>query len=248
MPRIRQPVTINPDGEIQCETCQTRFDWVSPRLRGGGKKPSFCSTGCAKRHDAKRPRPLTYSAKCLFCGESYATKDHRQLTCSRICGQRLRNGWKSDLPQDHWALNYGAASPWMPPRNPNPTYVAGSCLHCSASFVAVWLADNSSRYCSTHCRQTEARHRRRLSKRRAVLIEKGISWKTVAKRDGLACHICGDDCDPEDYRYTNNHFSAGITYPTVDHVYPLSKGGEHTWQNVKLAHLWCNSYKNAKVA
>ena len=36
-------------------------------------------------------------------------------------------------------------------------------------------------------------------------------------------------------------------YPTVDHIVPLSKGGTHTWNNVQLAHMACNSGKCDKT-
>jgi 5-methylcytosine-specific restriction endonuclease McrA len=33
----------------------------------------------------------------------------------------------------------------------------------------------------------------------------------------------------------------------VDHVVPLSKGGEHTMRNSRTAHLSCNSAKHADL-
>lgn len=42
--------------------------------------------------------------------------------------------------------------------------------------------------------------------------------------------------------------SDGPDYPTIDHVIPLSKGGSHTWDNVKVACGECNCVvKGAKV-
>jgi 5-methylcytosine-specific restriction endonuclease McrA len=34
---------------------------------------------------------------------------------------------------------------------------------------------------------------------------------------------------------------------TLDHIIPLAKGGDHTYENIKLAHMICNSYKSDKV-
>lgn len=31
--------------------------------------------------------------------------------------------------------------------------------------------------------------------------------------------------------------------PTLDHITPLAEGGEHTPENVQLAHFICNSHK-----
>ena len=45
----------------------------------------------------------------------------------------------------------------------------------------------------------------------------------------------------------NNSFIAGNDYPSIDHIIPISKGGQHTWDNVQLAHMICNSIKNNKM-
>ena len=50
-----------------------------------------------------------------------------------------------------------------------------------------------------------------------------------------------------DHEYRGRFFIAGREYPTIDHVVPLVLGGKHSWTNVKLAHLSCNSAKGASV-
>jgi 5-methylcytosine-specific restriction endonuclease McrA len=48
--------------------------------------------------------------------------------------------------------------------------------------------------------------------------------------------LCGGQCSWDDVVDGN----AGDSYPSIDHVRPLSKGGTHEWNNVKLAHRKCN--------
>jgi len=43
-------------------------------------------------------------------------------------------------------------------------------------------------------------------------------------------------------------FIVGLEYPSLDHVIPLSKGGEHSMSNARLAHTYCNSIKSDQVA
>ena len=43
-------------------------------------------------------------------------------------------------------------------------------------------------------------------------------------------------------------FISGNNYPSIDHVIPVSKGGTHTWDNVKLAHRHCNTMKSNDLA
>lgn len=66
-----------------------------------------------------------------------------------------------------------------------------------------------------------------------------ISVHEIAERDGWSCHLCSLPVD------------AGLKHPdpasaSVDHVTPLSRGGEHTADNVRLAHLQCNVRRGAR--
>lgn len=60
-----------------------------------------------------------------------------------------------------------------------------------------------------------------------------VSYKEILERDGLHCHICGKDITDGNY-----HF---------DHVIPLSRGGAHSMDNIKVAHAFCNLSKNNKL-
>ena len=74
------------------------------------------------------------------------------------------------------------------------------------------------------------------AKRRAVLkgatVEK-VDRREVYLRDKGICGICGCPVSLEEV--------------TLDHIIPLSKGGEHSYRNIQLAHLSCNSAKGAKI-
>ena len=57
----------------------------------------------------------------------------------------------------------------------------------------------------------------------------------VFARDGMTCQGCGIECSkPDPYVQTS---------ATVDHIVPLSKGGDHTMANVQTLCLLCNSTK-----
>jgi 5-methylcytosine-specific restriction endonuclease McrA len=63
-----------------------------------------------------------------------------------------------------------------------------------------------------------------------------VERDAVLMRDGYACYLCGIDTS-----IATSPFDPGSA--TVDHVVPLSKGGEHTMANVRCACLGCNSSK-----
>jgi len=83
-------------------------------------------------------------------------------------------------------------------------------------------------------------------KRRAVQYgckyDSSVTLESLIKRDGLRCAICGELCDLNDRQWTNY----GPTFPTIDHIIPMSKGGGHIWSNVQIAHALCNSRKGNK--
>lgn len=63
-----------------------------------------------------------------------------------------------------------------------------------------------------------------------------VERDVVLDRDGWVCYICGTDT-----KAATSPFDASS--PTIDHVIPLSRGGEHTYANVRCACLHCNSSK-----
>lgn len=78
-------------------------------------------------------------------------------------------------------------------------------------------------------------------------IDKDITLERLYDKEKGQCHICGLLCNYDDYKITEEgYFIVGKFYPSIDHVTPLSKGGTHTWDNIKLAHISCNSWKGNK--
>ena len=89
---------------------------------------------------------------------------------------------------------------------------------------------------------TEHSHRRKARKLETV-IEKGISKSALKKKFGTKCYYCKKEMD----------FSVGVgrkfnkDMATIEHLIPLARGGEHTWENTVLACRHCNISKNAKT-
>lgn len=89
---------------------------------------------------------------------------------------------------------------------------------------AQWKRDNKER-----CADLEnARRARKLNQ----FVEDVDRLVLLELDDGL-CGVCGSDVDPMSFH--------------VDHVVPLSKGGEHSYANTQVAHPVCNIRKHATV-
>ena len=265
MARKRSPVVMTELGRYECRHCSARFAWTSPRpidppeqrtglggRRGGGKPPAYCSTQCSNR---SRKRNATYVYTCQMCGITSSKRHTFTTYCSRLCSNRSRFGWHVPLPADHWALWYGKSSAWKPRKPPSGRrWVAGQCLSCKEHFVSIWLGDASSRYCNDRCARRENKMQRRARTRSKCGSDIGISWKSLSKRDGMHCYLCKVLCDPLDFDRKGNAFVARPRYPSVDHVIPLVPpttshlAGTHTWDNVRLACMKCNTTKSNSVS
>ena len=90
--------------------------------------------------------------------------------------------------------------------------------------VAAWQKANPDK-----CRDINAR--RRALKRGATVDP--VSRAVVFERDRGICHLCGKRVDPKDWH--------------LDHIVPLSQGGEHRYKNVAVSHPTCNMRKHNKI-
>ena len=117
-----------------------------------------------------------------------------------------------------------------------------TCERCGA------IHTERGKFCSDLCRRRAQYARSENRVKRATQIDNSITLEKLYKRDGGTCWLCGGKCDYNDHRVDGlGVFIVGPTYPSIDHVFPLAKGGSHTWDNVRLAHHYCNTLKRDKV-
>lgn len=103
------------------------------------------------------------------------------------------------------------------------------CKPCSAIRQSAWHAANAES-------NRQRSHRRRSWERAGSGIDVDLLW---AESDGY-CPDCG----------TKINRAAKWRQPgfgSVDHIFPLSRGGTHTQDNVRLTCLPCNISKGAKI-
>ena len=256
------------NGEKPCEPCaqaerdyqRARYQPTTPRLRTCARCAStlpttrhkYCSDACAhqaflaseayakaqaKRNSAARPKK---PRSCLSCGTAWLVDPHSPSKyCSSSCIPRPPK--KPKAPPK--------ARPEPKPRFSHVRFP--TCSVCNEIFCTRYTVST----CSEACKKIKAaidrgnaKHRRR-SLQRSAYIEP-VHWRMLFREDGPACHLCGFETNPDDYTVTvgsdgRRLFLAGLEYPTVDHIVPLSRGGDHSRENALLAHMYCNSIKGA---
>jgi 5-methylcytosine-specific restriction endonuclease McrA len=89
-----------------------------------------------------------------------------------------------------------------------------------------WRRENPDK-ARAHSRRTQATRRARLSDACVEAVDPQIVWE----RDEGICGICGKPADRDDWH--------------LDHIVPLSKGGEHSYANTQVSHSLCNQQKGA---
>jgi 5-methylcytosine-specific restriction endonuclease McrA len=72
-------------------------------------------------------------------------------------------------------------------------------------------------------------------------IAEPYSLDEIAQRDRRCCGLCGQ-------RVAMTRKTPHPRAPVIDHLVPLSKGGDDTKANVWLAHYVCNARKGARPA
>jgi len=82
-------------------------------------------------------------------------------------------------------------------------------------------------------RAREAVRKRRARKRGANHLET-FSRREIWLRDDGICHLCKKPCNPSDWH--------------LEHIVPLSRGGDHTRLNCAVSHPACNLSKGNKVS
>jgi hypothetical protein len=241
---------------VVCRGCAAEFMTCWP-------KQVFCTRKClqdthnavnnANRKVVHQPRP------CIVCGTTYLPQRVRPnggMTCSRQClarrNNRLRAGRNVQDNQPQACL--WCDETFLPVRS-DQNFCTQICWgHYRYSLVRV---DTEPRDClacaevitnrgpqAQYCQPCIDRRRPMWQQaRRAAKLDafaENVDPNYLAKRDNWRCQLC------------RNAVNKGLKWPdplsaSIDHVIPISLGGEHSYANTQLAHLVCNIRKGNRI-
>lgn len=214
------------------------------------------------------------SKMCAACGVSFAGRRERKA-CSLQCGNVLKlrpkaprpcelceNAFVPTLPQQRYC-SMACSSPARHIGRPGRSSAVRfpDCIVCSRVFCT---SNGKAKVCSDECRRRSqsdwavrkyatdpsfrdrnlaAVHARRTSK--LGMSSPAILLSYLIERDGGRCRL------PHCLMPTRKVDPIGArtpAKPSIDHVIPLSLGGEHELHNVQLAHYRCNLSKNNRAS
>lgn len=171
----------------------------------------------AVKHSVRRPL-------CEHCGSRFTAKSRAVRLCSDECKRA-----DAATKQRHRSA-----------ANDNKQQI--DCAECGCAFSPTY-GDKRSVYCSKDCSKRSARRVARKAARariRSVTVDQ-VNPTKVFDRDGWACVECGVDT-PRELRGTYEPNA-----PELDHIMPLSKGGEHSYANTQCLCRQCNAAKSDTI-
>lgn len=220
----------------ECEWCKAQYRArVSSTNLANGYAPRYCSIACCSmgrrqatlmRDVARRTlgaeataKPQTM-ARCPECGGEFAAKIKTQRFCGPACtySAMLRRKRSEYTPK--------------PPTK-------RKCLCCGDLFDGVGRQVHCSAACGRRMRKSSGNNASRA--KAAGTIAKHFNEVRILQRDRWRCQLCGVST-PKRLRGTK-----ADNAPEIDHIVPLSEGGNHVQENVQCACRRCNSEKGAKA-
>jgi len=207
----------------ECQECGVRVEPVGPK---GGRPRRFCSDRCQGRAArARKPKAARTPRLCSVCGSEYQALSTTGGTCASASCVKERERRRNVLS----GVQRKALS-------------ARTCKRCGTGFTPAY-GDKRRGFCSRQCLRATIR---RIGKqvRRARLrgnVAERVDPLVVFGRDKWTCQICKRPT-PQKQRGTVDGSA-----PELDHIVPLSLGGEHTYANTQCACRRCNQAKGAKV-
>lgn len=242
----------------QCIVCGSFFF-----AKDGRNK--FCSDECkAIRYRQKKQEWMDRRAEgkrqvktCVICGRPFKPKQSSiQITCSEECSRinRLNHQQERDK-RNHISTmaDYKARlekqkeetrlrkEKEKQERSNNRKYYKGICKVCGKEFTTL---NPKQVTCSTQCGK-RWNYRRKEKRLKGKIVDNNITLEALYNRDLGVCYLCGCKCDWQDKTITPEGYTiTGSSYPTIEHIIPLSRGGLHEWKNIRLACFKCNLAKS----
>lgn len=215
------------DGRYRCNYCGSAFK--RNRRPAGDEGKRFCSRDCSFAFIAEHSKPracAVYVRNCRICGVLFVSRGKG----AHLCGDECRKENTRRQSRAHSIRESG--------RDRKPR----ACKECGMTFVPEY-GNKHRLFCSYRClrkmvrRSCPGKHRERVRKYGGRYLP--VRPRAIFERDQWTCQICGKKT-PEHLRGSCNSAA-----PELDHIMPVSRGGDHVPLNLQCACRACNCTKGA---
>jgi 5-methylcytosine-specific restriction endonuclease McrA len=237
-----------------CKRCGAAMLAVGTFL-ARGRPPAFCSDECRVPATVPRPKPPR--------DRSGYVAPRRLGACSE-CGGPMNVGRDSASPEFRRCQKCRRANPKQPkPGPPRPCMVCGNvfqptaaviktCSRRCGGMVAHWSTIHPGEPFDREAMEiiSAGRRQRRTVRCRERRLRHAETWdgitdEEILKRDGWRCQV--PEC-----LYGSRKINPRYKYPhprskAVDHIVPLSLGGDDTAVNKRAAHHGCNMARGNRM-
>lgn len=199
---------------------------------------------------------------CIDCGFEFPQGTHRgRKRCETCRDSHLREQWRVKSRKKYAAgkqhkgkcgvcgkpVNISRSSRKIPTchdcRRAGKSEAWQTCVKCGKSYRR---RNKEQKYCSQRCfhgppdpRRNQRNCAAKAARKRKAFVEL-VDPMTLFERDRWICHLCKRKVRKD---LPGSHLDG----PTIDHIIPLSKGGEHSYANTALAHRKCNCLKGDRA-
>lgn len=222
------PAPLRKHNAVQCGSPECKQQLHEDRVTQSreyqrAKRAEFAARGESYRNQWARPEgPRKSNTHCISCGDPVGWGKTQETRCRRCWDIKLERRPIDVARRKLAKAAVGARG--------TTVWRVGRC----ASDGEWWVSSRDGQFCSPRCKAREKKLRRRAAEKGCKLTPgRRIS---VYERDNWACQICSK---PTDRTVHREHDLS----PTIDHIIPLSAGGEHSPENWQTAHRICNSHK-----
>jgi hypothetical protein len=158
--------------------------------------------------------PVAYEVTCGHCANTFTAKIKTKRFCSASCQVRgnMRRCSQPGCDKPHRAKGL-----------------------CGPHYCDAFLPDRTKRWPAkpeNRRRALQNQNARRRVRLAAVKVE-SVDRNKVGERDQWRCGICRKTVDIQ-FAWPDP------MSPSLDHIVPLSQGGDHTYANARISHLRCN--------
>jgi len=200
--------------------------------------------------------------RCAHCSSEYQPKHHVAMYCAKTCKVQAHRVKVDPLRGKRQGIKRARTHEARQQRAHSRAVAAARSAACGYWAAEIGLLRRLGRICPVcdgqvdrerngkHCSAACGELGRKAVKAASRLIDKArrrdatvesVNPLKVFKRDGWVCYLCGCET-PQAFRGTYEPNA-----PEVEHVVPLSKGGEHSYANTRCACRACNSIKGSSL-